>query len=186
MTHPHPGTSAAREAAFAVSAGFLARTRSDPGVRAYVRAMGGSPAGYRRRFAAWLCLAALTASVVALPAMHAAVHLLERLTADHAEPAGPRIVVHRYQHCHGGTCHDDHADRRPVPREGHHHDGDRRGEHGRQSPEHLSLLLAPAAALALPPRITPAVMVVVVAAPRAITLTPLRSHAARAPPAATV
>jgi hypothetical protein len=152
--------------------------------------MTGERSFHRRRRAAWLCVLAMTGSVVALPAMHAAVHLAERLVALGAAPAPPPVIVVRHGHCHGGSCHvdgepgDPRAPKRPTPHEPHHHDGDRPGEHGRSSGAHLVVLLAPAAAPALPPRVEPAILVERTLTPPTFAPVTLPTHAARAPPAA--
>lgn len=138
----------------------------------------------RRRLAAWLCLWALAAGAVALPALHAALHLAEHF-ATAPEPAPrPRVVVHRYQHCHGGTCHDVDEGRRHAPREPHRHDGDRPGEHGRASPEHLAVLALRAPAPTVPPRVVPAIIVGRVVVLQPIVATAVRAHDIRGPPRA--
>lgn len=145
--------------------------------------MNGSRLRYQRRLAAWLCLLALAASAVALPAMHAAVHLAEHL-ADRPAPR-PRVVVHRYQHCHGGTCHVDEDGSKPGPRAPHHrHDGDRDGEHGRGSPEHAAALILTAVAPALPPRALPVAAVAYTVRSRSITIAAIHGHEIRGPPRA--
>ncbi|HVV82152.1 MAG TPA: hypothetical protein VHE35_03705 [Kofleriaceae bacterium] len=153
--------------------------------------MGGPRTRQRRRVAAWLCLTALTASVVVLPGLHAALHLAERLAAERATPSGSRIIVYAHGHCHGGYCHggpdDSGGSETPWPQDPvhhHHHDGDAPGEHGTNSPEHLAALLAPASAPVVPPRVEPATVTDYAYAIRLARSLPARRPAIRGPPAA--
>lgn len=152
----------------------------------------------RRVVAAWACLLALVGSALALPALHAAVHAGERAArAPRPAPAPrPQLTVHRHGHCHGGVCHDDgpedgppaeRAAREPATgnqpaRPHHHHDGDREGEHGTRSPEHLAALLLPSRVPLVTPPWRTHVTTTVEARPREVTRVLEPRPAIRAPP----
>jgi hypothetical protein len=128
--------------------------------------------GHRRSLAA-ICVVAALASQIALPAMHALVHALEeavqRAHAKRWRVEGARAAGgEREEHGHGHR---------------HEHPGDRRGEHGANAPEHLTLAILQPEAPAIP---TPAEDHQSAAPPPlrsiATASAPVRDHGIRGPP----